>query len=62
LNEKTRGFDVVVNADGTFTTLVDGLDRPTSLEVIGDTAYVVTLTGEIVKIENIAAPPYGKAK
>jgi hypothetical protein len=29
------------------------LDRPTSLELIGDTAYVVSLTGTIVQIDNI---------
>ena len=39
-----------VNGDGTFTVIEDGLDRPTSLEFIGNTAYVVTLAGEIWKI------------
>ena len=56
------GALVKVNADGTFTTVVDGLDRPTSLEFIGNTAYVVTLTGEIWKIDNVSAPPYGVAR
>jgi hypothetical protein len=41
------------NADGTFTTVADGLDRPTSVEIIGRTAYVVTLNGEIWKVDNI---------
>src|SRR5882724_11608394 len=45
------GALVNVNADGTFTVIMDGLDRPTSLEFIGNTAYVVTLTGEIWKID-----------
>jgi hypothetical protein len=27
--------------------------------MIGNTAYVVTLTGEIWKIDGIAGPPYG---
>jgi hypothetical protein len=48
-----------VNGDGTFTTVVDGLDRPTSVEIIENTAYVVSLAGEIWKIDNISAPPYG---
>ncbi|MDX2035254.1 MAG: ScyD/ScyE family protein [Isosphaeraceae bacterium] len=39
-----------VESDGSFTTIVDGLDRPTSLEFIGRTAYVVTFSGEILKI------------
>jgi hypothetical protein len=47
------------NADGTMTTIVDELDQPTSLEIIANAAYVVTLNGEIWKIENVAGPPYG---
>src|SRR6266511_3876671 len=46
------GSLVKVNGDGTFSTVVDGLDRPTSVEFIRNTAYVVTLTGEIWKVEN----------
>ena len=29
------------------------LDRPTSLELVGDTAYVVGLAGTVVTIENL---------
>ena len=50
------GSLVKVNADGTFTVITDGLDRPTSLEFIGNTAYVVTLTGEIWKIDGVSCP------
>lgn len=53
------GALVEVNADGTFTGVVDELDRPTSLELIGNTAYVVTLPGEVWKIDNVTEPPYG---
>ena len=35
-----------VNGDGTLTTIIDGLNQPTSLEIIKNTAYVVTLGGE----------------
>lgn len=42
--------------------MTEDLDRPTSLEVIGNTAYVVTLTGEIWKIDGIGAPPYGVSR
>jgi hypothetical protein len=31
---------------------VEGLDRPTSVEFVRDTAYVVTLTGKVIRIEN----------
>jgi len=48
-----------VNPDGTFTEILDGLNQPTSVEIIKNTAYVVTLTGEVWKIDNISAPPYG---
>jgi hypothetical protein len=51
-----------VNGDGGFTVVVDGLDRPTSFQVIGNTAYVVTLTGEIWRIDDISEPPYGRAR
>lgn len=53
---------VEVNGDGTVTVITDGLDRPTSLEFIGDTAYVVTLGGEIWKIDNVSGPPYGVSR
>lgn len=58
--EPNTGSLVRVNADGTFTTIASGLDRPTSLEIIGNTAYVITLTGQVWTIENIAAPPFGE--
>jgi len=48
------GALVKVNVDGTFTVITDGLDRPTSLEFIGNTAYFVTLTGEIWKIDGVS--------
>jgi hypothetical protein len=50
------GALVKVNGDGTFTAIMDGLDRPTSLEFIGNTAYFVTLTGEIWKIDGVWCP------
>jgi hypothetical protein len=44
---------------GGFSVVVSGLDRPTSLEIVGNTAYVVGITGQIWQIDDIAAPPYG---
>jgi hypothetical protein len=43
-----------VNGDGTFTVITQPLDRPTSLDFIGNRAYVVTLTGEIWKIDGVS--------
>jgi hypothetical protein len=48
------GALVKVNLNGTFSVVTEGLDRPTSLEFIGDTAYVVTLGGEIWKIADVS--------
>jgi hypothetical protein len=42
--------------------VVDGLNQPTSLEIIGNTAYVVTLGGQIWRIDNISKPPYGESR
>jgi hypothetical protein len=51
------GALVKVNGDGTFTVITEPLDRPTSLEFIGNTAYVVNLTGEIWKIDGVRCRP-----
>ena len=47
------GALVKVNGDGTFAVVTEPLDRPTSLEFIGNTAYVLNLTGEIWKIDGV---------
>lgn len=51
--QPNTGSLVRTNSDGTFTVLADGLNQPTSLEIIGDTAYIVTLNGEIWKVDNL---------
>lgn len=56
------GALVEVNRDGTFTVVTEGLNQPTSLEFIGNTAYVVTLAGQIWKIDNVSRPPYGVSR
>ena len=53
------GSLVKVNSDGTFTVIADRLNLPTSMEFIGNTAYVVTLGGEIWKIDDVSEPPHG---
>jgi hypothetical protein len=50
------GALVKVNRHGTFTVVIDGLNQPTSLEFIRNTAYVVTLGGEIWKIKGVSGP------
>ena len=60
--QPNTGALVRVNGDGTFTEIVGGLDRPTSFEIIGNTAYVLTITGEIWTIADIASPPFGVSR
>ena len=47
------GEIVVVRADGTFETVVRRLDRPTSMELVGHTGFVVTVTGRILRIDGL---------
>jgi sugar lactone lactonase YvrE len=57
--QPNTGTLVEVNGDGTFTAIVNNLDRPTSLDFIGNTAFVVTLTGEVWRIDHVSRPPFG---
>lgn len=52
--EPNTGSLVKVSPNGTFTVITEGLNQPTSLEFIGNDAYVVTLGGEIWKIDNVS--------
>ena len=45
---------LLVNRNGSFTVLVDELDLPTSLDFVGNTAFVTTLNGEVWKITNVS--------
>lgn len=39
--------------DGSLSVVVEGLDRPTSVDFIGDTAFVVNLDGEVWRIDDV---------
>ena len=47
------GALVVKASHGSFTTVISGLDRPTSFELAGDTAFVVTPTGKVIRIDDV---------
>ena len=49
------GTLVRVGHHGTFTRVAGGLDRPTSVAFTRDAAYVVTLTGKVLKIDDVAS-------
>jgi hypothetical protein len=60
--QENTGQLLKVNDNGTLTVVVDGLNRPTWLEIIGNTAYVVTLSRQIWTIDNISKPAYGGSR
>lgn len=43
-----------LDGDGSLTPVVGGLDRPTSVAFTGKRAYVVTLTGKVLRIRGLA--------
>lgn len=45
--------------DGSVTEVVGSLNLPTSLEIVGKTAFIVSLTGDVWAIEMDNEPPYG---
>lgn len=47
------GAIVRIRHDGTFALVVDHLDRPTSMELVGHDAYVVTLGGTVLRIDGV---------
>lgn len=49
--KRNTGEIVVVRDDGTFQTVVRGLDQPTSLELVGGVGFVVTFSGKILRID-----------
>ena len=55
------GSLVQVNDDGSFSEVIGGLNQPTSMEFIGNTAYIVSLAGDVYKIENVSNPPFGRS-
>ena len=50
----TSGLDFPIGSTIGPDVITDGLDLPASMQFIGDTAYIVTLTGEILKIDDVS--------
>ena len=48
------GSLMLADRRGQFRSVVSGLDRPTTFEIIGDTAFVVTITGKVLRISGIS--------
>lgn len=49
-----------IENDGTFTEVAEELDRPTSMEFVKNTAYIISLAGEVWTIENAGGPSFGR--
>ena len=47
------GALMLAGRDGRFRSVVARLDRPTTFEVIGETVYVVTITGKVLRISGL---------
>lgn len=60
--EPNGGSLVEVNADGSFMAVASGLNLPTSMEFIGNSAFIVNLLGEIWVVDDVSRPPFGKKK
>ncbi|GGI46886.1 sugar lactone lactonase YvrE [Agromyces flavus] len=48
-----------LNGNGTFTVIVDDLNLPTSLSFDGDTAYIVTLGGDVLVVDDVEPDRHG---
>jgi sugar lactone lactonase YvrE len=48
-----------IDGDGSFSVIIDELDRPTSLSFIGDTAFIVTLDGDVLVVDDVAPDRHG---
>jgi hypothetical protein len=57
--QPNTGALLLLKPDGNFTVVIDRLNQPTSMEFIGNKAYVVSLAGEIWEINNVSSSPYG---
>jgi hypothetical protein len=47
------GSLMLADRHGQFRSVVSGLDRPTTFELIGQTAFVVTITGKVLRISGL---------
>jgi len=51
--EPNTGYLMLADRHGQFRSVVSGLDRPTTFELIGETAYVVTINGKVLRITGL---------
>jgi len=54
------GSLLMFNGHGGLDTIASSIDRPTSMEIIDNSAYIATLDGDIWVVDNIASAPFGR--
>jgi hypothetical protein len=54
--QPNSGALVMANPDGTFTFLVDHINLPGSFNFVGNKAYIVRLTGEVLEVDHVFGP------
>jgi sugar lactone lactonase YvrE len=57
--DPNTGLLLRADGDGGFVTVAEELDRPTSMEIVGNDAYVVGVSGDVLRVDDIAGPPFG---
>ena len=59
------GFGNIVPAGlevrGNTVYMAEALNMPTSFQIIGNTAYFVSLAGKVWAIDNVGSAPFGRA-
>ncbi len=56
--QPNTGALLLLKPNDTFSVIADGLNQPTSMEFIGNRAYVVSLAGEVWEIDNAWSIPH----
>ena len=51
--EPNTGYLMLADRHGQFRSVVSELDRPTTFELIGETAYVITITGKVLRVTGL---------
>jgi len=49
----STGYLMAADRHGQFRSVVSELDRPTTFELIGETAYVITITGKVLRVTGL---------
>jgi len=57
--QPSTGALLMLKPNDTFNVIADGLNQPSSMEFIGNKAYIVSLAGEVWEIDCASSTPHG---